>query len=968
MIQCTISYSSLLNYIVGGKMNFEEIINLTSIREIKEATENKNSISFSDLQNSYFKGKSITLPLDELTEDEQRKNIAVYAKLITEHVGFEGFGENNIAGFKHAIETLYNGVSGIISEEEFGKKLMQCQRFILDNHCILVTPTHSAGDNQKKGSQHIEPKRISDLEHTVLYKESNGTEDVCEIGEINQNDEHILFVKFHSFGGRDGSYEAWEDFIRKFDEIYGENGSDWDRIILDVRGNGGGEDKPINHIAQRTYGNHVNSYKRCEIRDTELSDFIYKRHGIFTRFLPEGLDVVSRQNFSNKTKPMFDETSKFYTFNEEQGYHGSIDILTDRGVGSAAESAYTLFYHHPKVRYIGENTRGMQQYQQGWVNLPCGYGMRLGVTKLTYWDKEGENIECIGHKPDIFCESQEALKVALTHSMKPFQHELNEPIPEQAKTPAPNGINPYNPKDKEIRKAYFAQYVEPELERIEFENIINSLSIDDLIKTPIQKNPADKLSLEEQRKMLAFMGRFLYHGHGGFAEGNSDIVFPQAVRRDFIKSFIKLYNSSQEKTLEDNLKDIYKLQMMFIPDNHVYVYNSDGSPIQLSAEDMCVFKKELAKRLEDPNIDLCQRGKIERYLSYAHQVGKNLVEKTSDELTQQKKGIQWKTGTVSTGGKELYVVAISSFAAIDPKTGAFDEKLIDDFISLAKELSETKYKGKDGLVIDLRGNRGGWPYIGDYLARTLYGNTVTSGGASLDRDTLEKEILKAHMRGNFDQKKEDIVQKQFSGNTIEYGKEKWTTRFPFNPKKGITMPIVVLIDRGTGSNAEATCEKLAAHPYVRFVGENTKGCLQFGNAPTSKTALPLPYGGRMGIPLGASASSIIQGRYEGMGITPNYKLETGKDAFSYLIEKFDEIQNSVEHEMQNISTQPINGHSMCEREAYVDNLTVKNVELMQRQGNLKAAEAVKRLSEVTKRIPDTLLASHLARRLYGQIR
>ena len=27
--------------------------------------------------------------------------------------------------------------------------------------------------------------------------------------------------------------------------------------------------------------------------------------------------------------------------------------------------------------------------------------MRVGVTKLTYWDKDGENIEVKGHKPDI---------------------------------------------------------------------------------------------------------------------------------------------------------------------------------------------------------------------------------------------------------------------------------------------------------------------------------------------------------------------------------------------------------------------------------------------------------------------------------------------------------------------------------------------------------------------------------------
>ena len=93
---------------------------------------------------------------------------------------------------------------------------------------------------------------------------------------------------------------------------------------------------------------------------------------------------------------MFDETAVYYPFNDKEGYHGRIDILTDRGVGSSAESAYTSFYHHPNVRYVGENTAGMQQYTQGSFAMPCGYLMRVGVTKLTYWDKEGENIEVRG--------------------------------------------------------------------------------------------------------------------------------------------------------------------------------------------------------------------------------------------------------------------------------------------------------------------------------------------------------------------------------------------------------------------------------------------------------------------------------------------------------------------------------------------------------------------------------------------
>ena len=60
------------------------------------------------------------------------------------------------------------------------------------------------------------------------------------------------------------------NFIDKFDEVYGKDREKWDkgRIVLDVRGNRGGEDKPIDHVAKRTYGNLVNTYKRCEVKTT----------------------------------------------------------------------------------------------------------------------------------------------------------------------------------------------------------------------------------------------------------------------------------------------------------------------------------------------------------------------------------------------------------------------------------------------------------------------------------------------------------------------------------------------------------------------------------------------------------------------------------------------------------------------------------------------------------------------------
>ena len=125
---------------------------------------------------------------------------------------------------------------------------------------------------------------------------------------------------------------------------------------------------------------------------------------------------------------------------------------------------------YPRVRYIGENTAGMQQYTQGSFAMPCGYMMRVGVTKLTYWDKEGENIEVKGHKPDIYCQGSDALLTAFSLDKDEGRvierHQANE------ERVGKEVFAAYDPKQQlDPRKAYFARYLEPALQQIEKENL-----------------------------------------------------------------------------------------------------------------------------------------------------------------------------------------------------------------------------------------------------------------------------------------------------------------------------------------------------------------------------------------------------------------------------------------------------------------------------------------------------------------
>ena len=89
--------------------------------------------------------------------------------------------------------------------------------------------------------------------------------------------------------------------------------------------------------------------------------------------------------------------------------------------------------------------------------------------KLTYWDKEGENIEVVGHKPDMNCSGKDAFDVALSLDRDEGRvigfREKNEPVCGQL------SFVEYSPKlTSDLRKAYYAKYINPALSMIEEEN------------------------------------------------------------------------------------------------------------------------------------------------------------------------------------------------------------------------------------------------------------------------------------------------------------------------------------------------------------------------------------------------------------------------------------------------------------------------------------------------------------------
>lgn len=457
----------------NNNLSFEEIISSISDDEMMAPYQYKS--------NAELRENNLQL----ISPEKQRFYLAFYARATYEHVGFDGFSSENQEKFKTQIEQLYSNIEQDRPQGEFLNELAEkTAKYIEDRHFEIGVGNKTFHGGEKKEPSNVGSNFFFNKDKPTGYQslgqgwsEEGGERfPTWEIGTLKQGNEDILVVSIPNLGFKN-DYESWKDFIETFDNVYLPNKEKWDkgRIILDVRGNKGGEDKPIDHVAKRLYGNMLNTYKRCEIKDTELSNYFLHQHGAYKpqNYERSGLtaqNLVVRSNFSGENKTLFDETGTYYPFNEEAGYNGKIDILIDRDVGSSAESAYTSFYHHKNVRYIGENTAGMQQYTQGTFPTPWGGGMRVAVTKLTYWDKDGENIEVKGHRPDINCSGHDAFDVALTIGIDEGRvigfREKNEKESEN------QVYAEYDPRAAtDPRKAYYAKYLDPAIAEIEKQNM-----------------------------------------------------------------------------------------------------------------------------------------------------------------------------------------------------------------------------------------------------------------------------------------------------------------------------------------------------------------------------------------------------------------------------------------------------------------------------------------------------------------
>ncbi len=349
----------------------------------------------------------------EKSPDDTLKNIAYFARVIAKvHPGFES-GLYNNTKFKGEIVKLYQSQinpteDNKISGDELLKRFTKIiETTIPDNHLSIVNKEGqditTPEDREEYKDTSLVGKKKATVENNVASNLPEGYKalhsEVLEglepdkgsllIAESidNINGKKVGLIAFNTCRDDFGTShkEQWENILQAFRD----NHQNWDSIIIDVRGNGGGDNYQLQEIAQTLYGNQVPYSLEAQRRDT-----------------PEA--GLQEYDFGcGKPQEKWSEYKYPFKGNANQ----EILILTDRHVGSAAESIIPMLAHHPKAKTIGENSGGCCQFG-GIVpiNMPNGAKINIGSVLRTY---ENGLVETRGHNPDINCSGgQDAFVVA----------------------------------------------------------------------------------------------------------------------------------------------------------------------------------------------------------------------------------------------------------------------------------------------------------------------------------------------------------------------------------------------------------------------------------------------------------------------------------------------------------------------------------------------------------------------------
>ncbi len=323
-----------------------------------------------------------------LSKEQIKKDISVLARiLIRAYVGWPKHDEETKVAVLDTLLQIYNTPTEM-TVKEFWDKIKQIPSLIPDNHLQIV-------NGRPRYNQNFVGKNIASENKVNVLLTKASKDNIAIAGIQTLNYEKLSQDERHALDG----LPIWaKDYLPKSSAL-----------IVDLRGNSGGNDTPTNALATYLCGDVTNSPAETE----------------YVRTTKDSIKITPKNKLKGIIRlPQIEEYLVAYSvgktpgINKAKAYMKPIYILIDKRTGSSAERFVLAMRHHPMVKFVGDNSGGTEVFgnMSSTVYLPNSQAnIRVGTHYRDLAKELGhDKYELHGFCPDIKCkEGEDALEVAL---------------------------------------------------------------------------------------------------------------------------------------------------------------------------------------------------------------------------------------------------------------------------------------------------------------------------------------------------------------------------------------------------------------------------------------------------------------------------------------------------------------------------------------------------------------------------
>lgn len=336
-------------------------------------------LSKSSTDDFVFSANRRSIPARNLSADDVRRDVAILARLLIRvYVGWPVHDEIVKKRILKHLVNVYNDAHEMPADEFF-KLLKPVVADIPDNHIFFMFGATRFGTKYKKPYKNV-GKNIA------------GNKIVR--GEMR--DGGVAVIGFSAMINSDETKNAIIDFAKN---ILPKSNA----LIIDLRGNTGGDSWYSDLFAEHLCGAWIDSFKTVYVRtNCDAQKFLSTVYPTAPwAKLPESEELVVWK------------TGKNYTPDTNKAYMKPIYILTDRQTVSSAEMFLLRMMRHPCVTVVGDNSSGKEVFGNCASGLLPNSQTKVFIG-MNYRVLSQENFELNGVTPNIKCpENTDAMNVAL---------------------------------------------------------------------------------------------------------------------------------------------------------------------------------------------------------------------------------------------------------------------------------------------------------------------------------------------------------------------------------------------------------------------------------------------------------------------------------------------------------------------------------------------------------------------------